>query len=97
MRIGGRWRIRCRLRYVFSSSAVIETLREVQQKSPERKCFRMIGGVLVERNVKEVLPALEANLTGVSLSTGHLCLHPIDVISASDSDGDAGKAIQGER
>lgn len=47
--------------------AVIETLREVQKTSPERKCFRMIGGVLVERNVKEVLPALEGNLAGVSL------------------------------
>jgi hypothetical protein len=30
----------------------------------------MIGGVLVERNVKEVLPALETNLTGVSDKTG---------------------------
>jgi hypothetical protein len=48
-------------------SAVIDTLRDVQKKTPERKCFRMIGGVLVERNVKEVLPALEANLTGVSV------------------------------
>ncbi|XP_070586397.1 prefoldin subunit 2 [Erythrolamprus reginae] len=37
---------------------VIETLREVD---PSRKCFRMVGGVLVERTVKEVLPALENN------------------------------------
>ncbi|NXO63025.1 PFD2 protein, partial [Phainopepla nitens] len=37
---------------------VIETLREVD---PTRKCFRMVGGVLVERTVKEVLPALESN------------------------------------
>ncbi len=42
----------------FSFRLVIETLSEV---SPDRKCFRMIGGVLVERTVKEVLPALEAN------------------------------------
>ena len=27
----------------------------------DRKCFRMIGGVLVERTVNEVLPALEQN------------------------------------
>ena len=27
----------------------------------ERRCFRMVGGVLVERSVKEVLPALEHN------------------------------------
>ncbi|XP_044305149.1 prefoldin subunit 2 isoform X1 [Varanus komodoensis] len=37
---------------------VIETLREVD---PTRKCYRMVGGVLVERTVKEVLPALENN------------------------------------
>jgi len=37
---------------------VIDTLEEV---SPDRKCFRMIGGVLVERTVKEILPALTNN------------------------------------
>lgn len=37
---------------------VIETLKEVEK---DRKCFRMIGGVLVERTVNEVLPALETN------------------------------------
>lgn len=58
--------------YAIYYSAVIETLREVQKKTPERKCFRMIGGVLVERNVKEVLPALEANLAGVSPDTKHM-------------------------
>ena len=31
----------------------------------DRKCFRMIGGVLVERTVGEVLPALEETQTGV--------------------------------
>jgi hypothetical protein len=35
---------------------------------PERKCFRMVGGVLVERTIKEVLPALETNHSGVSIS-----------------------------
>ncbi|XP_012728660.1 prefoldin subunit 2 [Fundulus heteroclitus] len=44
-------------------SLVIETLKEVD---PSRKCFRLIGGVLVERTVKEVLPALESNKTGIS-------------------------------
>lgn len=39
-------------------SLVIETLREVD---PTRKCYRMVGGILVERTVKEVLPALESN------------------------------------
>ncbi|KAF0304358.1 Prefoldin subunit 2 [Amphibalanus amphitrite] len=37
---------------------VIETLTGVD---PSRKCFRMIGGVLVERTVREVLPALTTN------------------------------------
>ena len=27
----------------------------------DRKCYRMIGGVLVERTVKEVAPALTSN------------------------------------
>ncbi len=39
-------------------SLVIDTLKEVD---PSRKCFRLVGGVLVERTVKEVLPALENN------------------------------------
>ncbi|XP_075301563.1 prefoldin subunit 2 [Opisthocomus hoazin] len=39
-------------------SLVIETLREVD---PARRCYRMVGGVLVERTVREVLPALEGN------------------------------------
>ncbi|XP_038213857.1 prefoldin subunit 2 [Zerene cesonia] len=37
---------------------VIETLQAVE---PKRKCFRMIGGVLVERTVADVLPELEGN------------------------------------
>lgn len=37
---------------------VIENLKEI---SPERKCFRLVGGVLVERTVKDVLPALTNN------------------------------------
>ncbi|XP_057374915.1 prefoldin subunit 2-like [Daphnia carinata] len=37
---------------------VIETLQNVDA---DRKCFRMVGGVLVERTVKEVLPALTSN------------------------------------
>ncbi|KAL0970132.1 hypothetical protein UPYG_G00237580 [Umbra pygmaea] len=44
-------------------SLVIETLKEVD---PTRKCFRLVGGVLVERTVKEVLPALESNKEQIS-------------------------------
>ncbi|XP_042562423.1 prefoldin subunit 2-like [Clupea harengus] len=36
----------------------IDALREAD---PTRKCYRLIGGVLVERTVQEVLPALESN------------------------------------
>ncbi|KAI9283603.1 Prefoldin beta-like protein [Umbelopsis sp. AD052] len=31
----------------------------------DRKCFRMVGGVLVERTVKDVLPALQTNFDGI--------------------------------
>ncbi|XP_075161855.1 prefoldin 2 [Haematobia irritans] len=37
---------------------VIDTLKTVD---PDRKCFRLIGGVLCERTVKEVLPQLIEN------------------------------------
>ncbi|GAB6019253.1 Prefoldin subunit 2 [Chamberlinius hualienensis] len=37
---------------------VIETLKQVDG---ERKCYRMIGGVLVERRAKDILPALTSN------------------------------------
>ncbi|XP_044761721.1 prefoldin subunit 2 [Coccinella septempunctata] len=37
---------------------VIETLKNVNE---DRKCFRLIGGVLTERKVKDVLPALVTN------------------------------------
>jgi len=43
---------------------VIETLTGVDS---DRKCFRMVGGVLVERTVKEVLPALTLNRDQVIL------------------------------
>ena len=37
---------------------VVEAIRDMD---PKRKCFRMIGGVLVERTVGEVLPAVKGN------------------------------------
>ena len=48
---------------ILPGRLVIETLKEVEK---DRKCFRMIGGVLVERTVNEVLPALEQNRDQVS-------------------------------
>ncbi|SNX87648.1 related to GIM4 - Gim complex component (prefoldin subunit 2) [Melanopsichium pennsylvanicum] len=44
---------------------VIDTLTEASNADPDRKCFRLIGGVLVERTVKQVLPALHTNLEGL--------------------------------
>ncbi|KAL8995472.1 MAG: hypothetical protein Q9188_006803 [Gyalolechia gomerana] len=41
---------------------VLETLTPLPE---DRKCFRMINGVLVERTVKEVLPALQTNFDGL--------------------------------
>ncbi|XP_030638397.1 prefoldin subunit 2-like [Chanos chanos] len=44
-------------------SLVIDALKEVD---PSRKCYRLVGGVLVERTVEEVLPALENNKEQIS-------------------------------
>lgn len=41
---------------------VLETLEPL---SGDRKCFRMINGVLVERTVKDVVPALKTNSEGL--------------------------------
>lgn len=41
---------------------VLETLGPLPK---DRKCFRMINGVLVERTVKDVIPALETNADGL--------------------------------
>ncbi|MCJ1272590.1 hypothetical protein MMC21_000376 [Puttea exsequens] len=41
---------------------VLETLGPLP---PDRKCFRMINGVLVERTVNDVTPALQTNAEGL--------------------------------
>jgi len=41
---------------------VLETLEPL---SEDRKCFRMINGVLIERTVKDVVPALKTNSEGL--------------------------------
>ncbi|KIY49493.1 hypothetical protein FISHEDRAFT_41036 [Fistulina hepatica ATCC 64428] len=40
---------------------VLSTLNDALAEEPDRKCFRLIGGVLVERTVKDVVPALQTN------------------------------------
>jgi len=46
-------------------SLVLNTLTEALQEEPDRKCFRLIGEVLVERTVKDVVPALQTNRDGI--------------------------------
>jgi prefoldin subunit 2 len=43
---------------------VIDTLTPMEQN---RKCWRMIGDILVERTVGEFLPAVKNNYDGVCL------------------------------
>lgn len=42
---------------------VIDTLKNVD---PKRKCYRLVGGILCERSVEEVVPCLVTNEKQVS-------------------------------
>ena len=46
----------------FAFRLVLDTLDPLPE---DRKCFRMINGVLVERTVKDVVPALKTNSDGL--------------------------------
>ncbi|KAF5452526.1 hypothetical protein F2P56_027511 [Juglans regia] len=40
-------------------------MNAIQPLDPSRRCYRMIGGVLVERTIREVLPAVHRNKEGL--------------------------------
>lgn len=50
----------------YLNRLVLSTLEEALSEEPDRQCFRLVGGVLVERTVKDVVPALQMNREGVS-------------------------------
>lgn len=56
----------------INSSLVIDTLQDVD---PSRKCYRLVEGILVERTVKEVLPALENNKEEVTTHNRTYCIN----------------------
>jgi len=48
---------------------VLNTLKEVDEN---RKCFRMLNGILIERKVSEVVPALQRNIEQFTNAIGKL-------------------------
>jgi hypothetical protein len=67
--------------YLFIKRLVLSTLNEALAEDPDRKCFRLVGGVLVERTVKDVVPALQTNRDGVRLFFKSDCNVPDSRIS----------------
>ncbi|RKO96119.1 hypothetical protein CXG81DRAFT_27819 [Caulochytrium protostelioides] len=48
---------------------VIDTISGM---SGDRKCFRLVGGILVERTVKDVLPLVKGNQQGINTTLQQL-------------------------
>lgn len=49
--------------HVFTVLSLV--IKAITGLEPERRCYRMVGGVLVERTVGEVLPVLTTNRDNV--------------------------------
>ncbi|KAI0512541.1 Prefoldin beta-like protein [Xylaria bambusicola] len=60
----GFWSLAWSLMDVMKLTALL-VLETLEPLSDDRKCFRMINGVLVERTVKDVVPALKTNAEGL--------------------------------
>jgi len=72
---------------------VLTTLEEALVKEPDRKCFRLIGGVLVERTVKDVVPALQTNRDGIRKVVSNL----VEQYKSKEEDFDTFKRDYGIR
>ncbi|KAJ6755373.1 PREFOLDIN SUBUNIT 2 [Salix purpurea] len=65
--------MRTELNQIYSKTTELEmdasehslVINAIQPLDQSRRCYRMIGGVLVERTVKEVLPAVQRNKEGI--------------------------------
>lgn len=44
---------------------VLGTLQPLVKTEPKRTCYRLIGGVLVQRTVQDIVPTLETNYAGI--------------------------------
>nr|KAJ3420438.1 hypothetical protein HK105_005673 [Polyrhizophydium stewartii] len=51
---------------------VVDTISPLEG---DRKCFRLVGGVLVERTVKDVLPLVKQNMEGITNIIKQLALN----------------------
>uniref|UniRef100_A0A0C9S2H2 TSA: Wollemia nobilis Ref_Wollemi_Transcript_19476_1092 transcribed RNA sequence n=1 Tax=Wollemia nobilis TaxID=56998 RepID=A0A0C9S2H2_9CONI len=72
--VANRWSVlRSELNQLYSKITELEmessehslVIEAIQPLDPARKCYRMIGGVLVERTIAEVLPAVQRNKEGL--------------------------------
>lgn len=72
---------------------MLTTLDEALVKEPDRKCFRLVGGILVERTVKEVVPAVKTNRDNVRPSLDRT-YSVFTLLTDSQSDLESGGAVQ---
>lgn len=52
---------------LLTHSLVLSTLDPIVKAEPDRKAFRLMGGVLVEKNVRETEGAVKEGEAGVSI------------------------------